>query len=207
MTTPITTLAAIKAFAGISGTNQDAAISALMPQCLSAIGNYCNRDFTSTAEVEYRDGNDAARMLMANYPLTAVASVIIDGRSVPLSVNGTSGYFYVPKSRNLILIGYKFTRGLRNIQIALTAGFGDASGPTGSDICPWPDDLVLAYTSYLVTRLRERTRLGIGSQSLAGESVTYTDGPSGTSSGSMGIPAASRVILDNYVNTVPETGL
>jgi hypothetical protein len=207
MTTPITTLQAIKEFAGIANNNQDSIITALMPQCLMAIGNYCNREFASASETEYRDGNGASRMLMVNYPLTAVSSVTVDGVAISPSVNGTMGYFYVPKSRNLILVGYKFTQGLRNVRVALTAGYGDASGPSGSDICPWPADLVLAYTSYLVTRLRERTRLGIGSQSLAGESVTYTDSPSGTSSGSMGIPAASRVILDNYANMVPETGL
>lgn len=206
MTTPIATLADIKLFAGIDNTNQDAVIQQLMPECLSAIGNYCNRSFETVTTVEFRDGNSARRMLLVNYPIVAMISLTVDGSNVPLSTNGQAGYFAVPKSRTLVLNGYSFNQGFRNIQISLTAGFGDAMGPNGSDINPWPADLKLAYMSYLLTRLRERSRLGIGSQSLAGESVTYTDGPSGTSSGSQGIPAASRVILQNYMNSIPETG-
>lgn len=203
--TPINTLADIKTFAGITDMNKDAVITSLLDPCLMAIGNFCNRTFQSQNVSEYRDGNSAARMLMANYPITQLTSLIIDGVTIPLAF-GSNGYTVIPKSRTIILTGYKFTRGLRNVQVQMTAGFGDGSGQGGADICPWPSDLKLAHAMYVVTRLNERSRLGIGSKTLAAESVTFTDGPSGTSSGSQGIPAAARVILENYMNTVPETG-
>lgn len=206
MTTPIATLAEIKEFGSLSN-NLDSLITALMPDCLLAIGNFCNRVFESTTTTEYRDGNESARMLLANYPIAKVTRVQVDQSTIAVAANGSNGYFFVPKGRALILTGFRFTRGLRNIQIDLTAGYGDALGPAGADICPWPADLKLAFLMYITTRVRERARLGIGSQSLAGQSVTFTDGPYGTSSGSQGIPAAARTILENYVNTVPETGL
>lgn len=205
--TPIATRDDIKEFGGFTGTNLDALIDSLMGPCLTAIGNFCNRDFTAVTTTEYRDGNEASRMLLAHYPIAQITRVQIDQSIITVSTSGSNGYFFIPRGRTVILVGNRYGRGLRNIQIDLTAGYGDGIKPGGGDINPWPEDLKLAYMMYITTRIKERSRLGIGSQSLAGQSISYTDGPSGTSSGSQGIPAAARTILENYVNTVPENGL
>ncbi|HXA46048.1 MAG TPA: hypothetical protein VNW52_00355 [Burkholderiaceae bacterium] len=213
MTTPITTLANIKSYAGDLTSNTDAPLSLIMGYALPALNGFCNRTLTSTTVTEYRNGNNSQQMVMTQYPITSVASVVIDGvpipASTPASVNGpaTAGYSFVPGGRMVLLTGYVFTRGSRNVQITLTGGYGDGSGAGGADLQPWPQDLVMAYTLYCVVRLKERPRLGIGSQTMAGQSVTYADGPSGTSSGSMGMPAAAALILKNYTNNVPESGL
>jgi len=201
MTTPIATLADLKTFAGITGNNTDAVLTMLLTSSLAAIGAFCNRDFTSAQRTEYRDGNDATKMQTVGYPITAFSSLTIDGRIIPASVNGGSGYIFVPNGRMLILKGYSFTQGDRNVVMNYTAGFGDAGG-----LAPWPEDLKMALLMYVTTRFKERDRLGIGSKSLAGESITFTDGPSGTSSSSGGIPSAARDVLFNYLNTVPESG-
>lgn len=197
MTTPITTVAAFKAYAGITGSNQDALIASMIDPCLKAIGNFCNRNFASRTITELRDGNNASRMMLANYPITQITSVIID--DIILSA---SDYIAPLGSRTLVLKDRKFTRGMLNVQITLLAGYGDASGVAGVDINPWPSDLVLAQHLYMLIRIRERERIGAASKSLAGESISYDDG-----SGSVpGIPKAAVTILDNYLNTVPESG-
>jgi hypothetical protein len=201
--TPIATVADVKAYAGISTTNTDAVLAILLAGMIDAIGSYCNRDFTSAQRYEYRNGNGSKKMQLVGYPVTAVNAVSIDGVSIPPSVNGSSGFSFIPQGRILMLPGgYKqFTEGDRNVYIDYVGGYGDAAGKA-----PWPDDLKLACIMMVVTRLRERDRLGVGSKSLAGETVSFTDGTSGTSSGSMGIPAAARLILNTYMNVVPESG-
>jgi hypothetical protein len=203
-TSPITTVADFKAYAGISNTNQDSLIASLIPQAQLALGNFCNRAFPSQNITEYRDGAGSRRMLMVNYPITAVSSVYVDGVSIPLSTNPPvgAGYSFPPLGRAIYMQGFAFSRGIRNCVISLTAGYGDAG-----NLAPWPDDLVLACHMYMQTRLQERARLGIGSKALAGESITYADAGSGTNGSSQGIPAAARLILENYLNTVPENGL
>ena len=203
-TTPITTVDAFKAYAGITNTNQDALIVTMIPQAQMALGNFCNRDFASETVTEYRDGNGSRRMLMAHYPLTAVSAVYVDGVSIPLSPNPPvgAGYSFPPLGRAIYMQNYAFNMGMRNCVITLTAGYGDAG-----NLAPWPVDLVLACHMYIQTRLQERTRLGVGSKTLAGEAITYADAGSGTNGSSQGIPAAARLILENYINTVPENGL
>lgn len=203
MTTPLATLQDVKTYAAITSANLDTVINQLLPTSLVAIGAYCNRIFQSQQMTEYRDGNDASRMLLVNYPITSFQSLTIDGITIPASVNLGPGYFFA--GRALVLRGYKFTRGLRNVVIQYTGGYGDASGVNGADLAPWPSDLKMAYMMYVVTRMKERERLGVGSMSLAGQSVTF-DATSGTSGGSQGIPSAAKLILDNYANTVPESG-
>lgn len=198
---PIATIADIKLFAGITSNNQDALLDSLIPGCLAAIGAFCNRVFSDRTVTEYRDGNGSTRMQLANYPITSFHSLRIDGRDIPASVNGAAGFIARPGTRRILLNGYKFSEGNRNIEMTFQAGFGD-----DNDVNPWPEDLKLALIMFVLTRSKERDRLGVGSKSLAGESVTFTDATSGTSGGSQGIPSAARIILENYMNTVPETG-
>lgn len=199
---PITTVAEFKDYAGITSVNQDALIASLIEPCTAAIGAYCNRPFSSASVTEYRDGNGSTRMQLAHYPITNFGSLFIDGREIPKAVGGGAGYVAVPGSRVLVLIGYRFTQGVRNVVASFVAGYGDEAG-----VAPWPDDLKMAAHLYMLTRIRERERIGVGSKALAGESVSFVDATSGTSGRSGGVPSAAAGILKNYANTVPETGL
>lgn len=201
MTKPIATLDDIKTYTGITTNNQDALLKSLIPGCLAAIGAFCNRVFPNRTVTEYRDGNGSSRMQLANYPVTSFSSLTIDGRTIPASVNGGPGYVVFPGTRRIVLNGYTFFYGNRNVVMTFNAGFGDDAG-----VCPWPDDLKLALIMFVVTRAKERDRLGIGSKGLAGESVSFSDATSGTSGGSQGIPSAARIVLENYINVVPEGG-
>ena len=202
MGTPIATKADVKLYASITSSNQDALIDSLIPACMTAIGTFCNRLFDSRTTVEYRNGNDASRMQLANYPIVSVSSLKINGISIPASINGSPGYIARAGGRTIALIGYTFFYGASNIEISLIAGYGDASL-----VNPWPTDLKLALLAFVVARLREREHIGMGSKTLAGESVSFADASSGPGADSLGIPNALRHILMRYANTVPETGL
>lgn len=188
----------VKSFSGEAANNKDGLIASLIDAVLPAFEGFCNRPLDEQTATEYRDGNDASRMLLVHYPISDVSSVIIDGIAIPKSTGANvAGYFSPVGGRAVMLRGYKFTRGYRNVQITVTAGYGN--------FFPWPADIKLACNLWVTTRMRERSRLGVGSQSLAGQTITY-DAASGTSNSSEGMPSAARSILNNYTNTLPESG-
>lgn len=201
MANDMTTLAEVKAYCGVQSANADAVLQSLLDAAAPAFAAYCNLgSFFSRSYNAMRDGTGSDRLVLANMPVTDVSSVSIDGQTIPKSVNGGAGYDFVLGGRLVFLRGYRFTMGTRNVKITYTAGFNDVG-----NLYPLPDDLSIACKMYVSARYRERDKLGIGSKSLAGESVSYSDskiGGSGSSTG--GMPAAAANILENYMNYVPE---
>lgn len=193
----ILSLVDYKTYTGSTSVGSDDVLNQLLTATVGAVGDYCNRDFVLSTRVEYRDGNDTSRMMLANYPIVSVASVTIDGRDVPRSVGGGVGYDFTTGGRIVWMKGYSFTRGIRNVVITLNAGY---------DATTMPAELKSAMYAYTLARHKERDRIGVGSKSLAGESVTF-DAGSGTSGRSEGIPAAAKSVFSNYLNTIPESGL
>lgn len=201
----ITTLEAVKAYAGVTSTTTDSVLQNLVNSVSAVLAAYCNRHtFYASTYTALRDGTGNASLLLANFPLRSVMSVVIDERSVQMSDHGGPGYDYVRGGRTVFLRGYAFTRGLRNVKIEYLAGYDADDGGT----FPVPSELKLAANMYITTRYRERDKLGISSKSLAGESVSFSDnriGGAGTLTG--GMPAAAATILRDYVNNIPEYDL
>ena len=206
MSNAFAALADVKSFIGVTSANADSLLQSLLDSSVTAFASYCNKDsFFNTTYTAYRDGNGGTKMIMVNSPITSVASVVIDGTAILPAVNGGTGYSFAPGGRLVWLNGYRFNRGIRNCVITYTAGYNDAA-----KLYPLPGDLGLACKMYVAMRYREKDRLGIGSRSLAGESVSYTDGhTTGNTAGlnPSGMPPAAMNILENYMNMVPESDL
>jgi hypothetical protein len=68
------------------------------------------------------NGNGMARRMLPDYPVTAVASVTVDGISIPQANTPTaSGFLF--DDRGVYLRGYTFSRGVQNVAISYTAGY------------------------------------------------------------------------------------
>ncbi len=213
MTTPLATLADVHTYLGLgTNTTQDAVINEFLITGMAALSSWTNRQLTSQTVTEYRDGNSAAKMMLSNYPVTSFGSMYIDGlpivaAPVPPTPTITTGYMFVPLGRRVWLTGgQRFNCGTRNVIMTYTAGFGDGSGAGGTDLAPWPADLKQALLMWIGANLNMRSRLGKGSETLAGQTVSYPDASAGTTSSAMGMPATARAILQNYMNMIPETG-
>lgn len=178
----LTTTAKVKAWAGIKTSDDDALIASLVAAYSAYIQTWLNRQILSAQYTETRSGNGGAQMVFADYPVTAVSMVKVDGREIQrASAVGVAGYRFT--STKLILAGYAFTKGDANVELAYAAGFADV-----------PDDLEQACNELVALRYKERDRIGHQSKSLAGETVSFIV---------KDFPDSVRTILNNYRKVVP----
>jgi hypothetical protein len=181
----LTDLAAVKRYLGISdgSTAQDAILSDLITGASAALQNFVNRDLMSAARHDWLDGTGKNVLVPRHYPVTSVASLKVNGQTIPqANASDFASVGWRLTDDLLILTGYAFTRGVRNVEISYTAGF-DAV----------PDELALACVLMVALRYKERDWTGYSSKSLAGETVSFqvTD-----------IPANARGQLASYKRVV-----
>jgi hypothetical protein len=156
----LTTLANFKANQGITGTVDDAELSRLITAASAFVRSYCGRDFSSQSYSQVWSGKGAVQMPFRQYPVTAVASLTIDGVTVPPSDGVTPGYVF--DDHFLMLMGYRFTRGFNNVQVSYTAGFD-----------PIPYDLEQVVIELVGLRRSQAQTKGKSSQGMANETTTF----------------------------------
>lgn len=180
----LTTLGAVKALLGIqpSLTKDDDLLQSLVSAASGAMSGAIGRDLLLSSRIARLDGNGKDRLLFPEWPVSAVASVKINGRAIPPAV-GFGGYGYRFDETLLVLDGAVFERGRRNIELAYTAGYATI-----------PADIAMACAKVAAGAYKERERLGISSKSLAGESISFQDVAS-----SPGV----RAVLDGYSRVTP----
>ena len=119
----LTTVADLAAWLGLSSPSEDtqAQLQRLVTAASNWIQQVINRTVRSLAYTETRDGHGGDRMILANGPVSSVSSVTVDGAAIPKATSTTAGY--VATDSFVGLRGYRFTRGIQNVEIVYTAGF------------------------------------------------------------------------------------
>jgi uncharacterized phiE125 gp8 family phage protein len=159
----LTTVDELRAWLGVTGTGEDAAILAPLVTAASTFAReWMTRDILSASYVETLDGLGNDRVMLKQYPVTAVSAVSVDGVALPVSTAfNVSGFQF--DDIGVYLIGYTFTRARRNVQISYTAGYAST-----------PLDLKQAVLELCAYKYQQRARIGVVSRGLAGEMVTYS---------------------------------
>lgn len=161
MANELTTLANVKQWLGIASTNDDALLTRMVTAYSNQVQTWLNRKIASQSYSETRDGHGGNRLVLADYPVIAVASVAIDGRAIPASSDYvTPGYRFT--DQQIILQGYAFTRGYSNVALTYTAGYATT-----------PPELEEAVIQIIAQRYKEKDRIGLKSKALAGESISF----------------------------------
>ena len=165
----LTTLADIKAWLQ-TGQNpfpstDDALLARLITAASSFIESWLGRPVLSADWLELRDGTGGQVLAFANFPVTAVLSLSIDGLAIPPApADGTgfgAGYVFTPTE--LALRGYVFTRRSQNVSVTYTAGY---------DSVP---DIVQTCIELVCQRYRERVHIGEVAKTIGGnETVRYS---------------------------------
>lgn len=171
--TDLVSLAQAKAWAGDLSAS-DVVIAGLISQVSGQIRTSLNRArITPYAFNEIRDGIGSPRMMLRNYPVISVSSVIADHRLIPAAnppglVGGTPSfpnYGYLLESWDgappgqpqwIDLFGTYFSPGRQNAVIAYTAGYQVTNEPQAASIEPvtvsqpygtWATDQGVTYVS------------------------------------------------------------
>ena len=148
----------------------DALLTRLITAVSQFVQSWLQRQIALCDWIETRDGNGGQRMAFANFPVSAVLSLTIDGLTIPpapppgtIGAGGfTAGYVFSPTE--LALRGYVFSRRAQNVIVTYTAGYASV-----------PPDISQACIELVCQRYRERSRVGEVSKALmSGETVTYS---------------------------------
>lgn len=183
MAANLTTLKAVKEWASIEGSSDDALLERLIKAASSYIALWCSRTFEVTNVTEFYDGNGRRQIAVRNYPILSVSAVRIDGVAVPASSAFNVGGYYFDNFSISLRGDYKFSRGPANVEVSYSYGFAEV-----------PDDLEQACIEMVLARYRDKNRLGLQTQSIHGEAVSYN--PSELS-------AFARAVLAQYKRVVP----
>ena len=182
----LTDLASVKAWIPVTTTNDDALLTALVTQVSTFIQSWLNRTIASQAYSETRNGQGMPQMLLLNYPVTAVASVTVDGIVIPPRPALGPGTFaslggYTFDSNALYLSGgYLFCRGFQNVAVGYTAGYAttpaDIQQATNMTVADW-------YKN------QRGARLGVAAEGIEGQTISYVQRP---------LPQPALSILQQY---------
>lgn len=193
----LTTLAAVKAYLGLAAATDDALIEGIIEAVGAEMNAFTGRRLTARdyshdpLDAAYDpanallSGSGYAELLLPQYPVQAVTSLMVDDRAVPKAASSLALGWILDSAAGVIsLNGEVFPRGRNNVGLAYRAGFETV-----------PFDLAQAAVEQAVWRYKETAagggRLGIRSRSLADGSVAYHGGE---------LLPQVRAVLERYRN-------
>ena len=172
-----TTIANFKQYLGLVVATDDVLIASIITAVSAWVENYLTRNIHTAQYVDTVDGSDTKSITFDNYPITAVSSVIVDGKTI-----NASSYRWRNSSVTLI-DGCIFSR-RSIITVTYTAGYASI-----------PVDLAQACIEIVAWRYKERDRVGQSSKSAGGhETVSYQ---------TKDIPESAKTILNQYKRRWP----
>lgn len=183
--TDLTTLANVKQYSAITISTDDALLTRLISALSIFVQTWLNRTIASANYIDTLNGVGGQAVQFQNYPVTAVSSLTIDGRTIPAApVPITSGWTgYVFDANQIMVSGYRFTRGWQNISVAYTAGFAAT-----------PMDIEQACLEIIDLRYKQRQQSGFISKAIGGETVTFDK---------KDMSASTLTVLQNYRRVAP----
>ena len=181
----LTTLANVKAYLSppLATTADDALLSRLITAASQFIQSWLNRTIASASYTDTRNGTGGMRLFLRNRPVTAIASVTVDGVAIAASSPAPTGAGYLFDDSSVYLVGHCFTKGVQNVVIQYSAGYAAV-----------PPEIEQACIAFVVLRYKERDRIGQVSKNLAGEVVSFQQ---------KDMPPDVATLLDQYRNVVP----
>lgn len=121
----LTTLANVKAWRSppIVTSSDDTQITRAVAAASTFIRHFLQRALVSAAYSETRNGTGGRELMLRHAPVTAVATVSVDGHAIsPAPDSVSAGYVPDGAAGMIYLRGHAFHRGVQNVVIAYTAG-------------------------------------------------------------------------------------
>jgi hypothetical protein len=153
---PLTTLATVKEYLGLTGTGEDSLLNRLIDWATDFIHSYCGRTFPQGSYDEYYDGDGTDTLLSHQFPIVSVNSLEVDGTVK----DSTSFVLYAPLGIIRLKSGV-FPRGKKNVRLQYTAGYATI-----------PKDLEQASIELVALKYYDRGRERLGVEGKEGTSFT-----------------------------------
>lgn len=154
-------VAELKAWLPNQGNNDDVTLQSLISNASLQVLQYIDRPHILAsvlgALTESYDGNDSDRLLPRQFPIIAVTSVSVDNVPVQQAASPVAAGF-LWDTRRILLRGFRFCRGVQNVQVSYTAGYSGV-----------PLDLKQAAIEAFALSYRQRVRIGEKSNSMSGQ--------------------------------------
>jgi hypothetical protein len=133
----------------------------------ATIAKAIERNVLSATYTQTRNGTGTKRLMLPNYPVTAVASVTIVGplpqpNVIPPPVSLTLGVDYAFDAYGLLMYFGVWPKRIQCVTVTYTAGYSSM-----------PADLIRAATKLAAMRYREFERLGQKSKVIDQENITF----------------------------------
>ncbi|GEP00652.1 hypothetical protein [Methylobacterium haplocladii] len=191
----LTTLAVAYGYLGIPAGTDDVGLQLAISAVSERIATWCSRSFVLTEHTETYDGSGNPRLLMRNFPITAIASLEIEGRPVSARSNPHGPGYVHDGRRTLDVYGYTFPRGRQNVSVTYTAGYARI-----------PADLVMACLDWLKTGYLAQDRPADLVARKAGdheERFAALGGVVRMGGKSIPMPPSVYAVLSQYQDTLP----
>ena len=155
------TVAEIKAWLPNQGNNDDVTLQSLISNASLQVLQYIDRPHILASVLgpltEIYDGNDSDRLLPRQFPIITVTAVNVDNIPIQQAPSPVAAGF-LWDGRRILLRGFRFNRGLQNVQLSYTAGYSSV-----------PLDLKQAAIEAFALTYRQRIRIGEKSNSMSGQ--------------------------------------
>ena len=166
----LTTLANARIHLNVPTSLVDADLDALLERFINEasakVETFIDRKVLTRTYTEYQDGRSNNRILLKEWPVTAVAELWCDKSSEFTDTKNlidASDYRIVQESE-IALICRHFSRGTQNIKIEYTAGYATV---------PYELEGATLWIVEWLYEMRNDRRIGNKSKSKSGESATY----------------------------------
>jgi hypothetical protein len=152
----------------ITTTTDDGLLRTLADTANAEIAKALQRNILTASYTQTRNGTGTARLMLPNFPVTAVASVTLVGPPSQPNAGApaqllTLGVDYTFDAYGLVLYhGAKWPKGTQNVAVVYTAGYNSM-----------PADLIHAASKVGALRYRELERLGQKSKVIDTENITF----------------------------------
>ncbi len=177
----LTTLDNVKAWLNLTVDTSDDLLTRLISAASAWSQTYMERQILSQDYAEVRNGHGGLSLFFANYPVTAVAQVSVDGKAIPLAAGfWDAGYTFTDK--RLSLRGFRFLQGLNNVALVYTAGYAAT-----------PLDLEQAIIELVAFRFKERVHIGEQSSTGQAQTISFTVAD---------LPVSVKAVLDHWRRVV-----
>jgi hypothetical protein len=120
----LTTLDRLKMHLGIEDSSADPILLGLVSAASSDFEGRTDRRIYARSYTETCTGDGRDRLQLLNYPIVSVSSVTVDGETIPERTT-VSGSGWTIDGTELVLDGYTFTEGNRNVAISYVAGYAE----------------------------------------------------------------------------------